>query len=219
MLIKSKKIEIVDGHKPQVPSGFIHADFGMNPQSAERVREDGSTADFQEEDKRAEAQISEAYDRGFSEGLKIGADTEREKLSSAVAAFSGALLELARLKKELLSGAESQILDLSVAIAGKIIQQELTVNREVFAGVLRSAIRNILDKEGIKIRLNPKDYEYMVQASPDILSGFEGVKDPVFEADAGINQGGVIIETLFGEVDARLEKQMGEIINALQSKR
>ena len=85
-------------------------------------------------------------------------------------------------------------------------------------GVLKEALRNILDKEGMTIRLNPVDYDYMLEVNPRILNSFEGVKDPVFERDDSIEQGRVVVETLFGQVDARLDSQMREIQSAMVRK-
>ena len=45
----------------------------------------------------------------------------------------------------------------------------------------------------------------------EIFKEVNGVKNIAFEEDPGIQPGGVVVETLFGEVDARLEQQFQEI--------
>ncbi len=52
----------------------------------------------------------------------------------------------------------------------------------------------------------------------DFLKEMNGMKNVVFEEDAGVNQGGAVLETLSGEVDARLEHQLQEIKMALNAK-
>jgi flagellar biosynthesis/type III secretory pathway protein FliH len=37
----------------------------------------------------------------------------------------------------------------------------------------------------------------------------------VFEEDSSVKRGGAVVETMFGEVDARLENQLKEIKTAL----
>jgi flagellar biosynthesis/type III secretory pathway protein FliH len=41
------------------------------------------------------------------------------------------------------------------------------------------------------------------------------VKNIAFEEDPSVDRGGALIETLFGEVDARLEQQFHEIKTAM----
>jgi len=207
MLIKSDLIEIIDPNRQ---------DFGTGNKIAGRPdphRDDRNKAELEKQN-----ELKESYEKGFAEGVKAGIESEKGRSASAAAAFSTALRELAMLRKKTLERAEPEILDLAVAIAEKIIHREVSAGREVFAGVLKSAVRDILDREGIRIKLNPKDYRYVMEVNPHILDGFEGIKNPAFEADPGVREGGVIIETRFGEVDARIEKQLEEIRTAMHNK-
>ncbi|MBE9547282.1 MAG: hypothetical protein IMF10_07295, partial [Proteobacteria bacterium] len=74
------------------------------------------------------------------------------------------------------------------------------------------------DREEMKIRLNPTNYNYMMEVDPGILRSFGDIRNVAFEEDEGIEPGGAIIETLFGEVDARLDKQLDEIRDGLKAK-
>ena len=63
----------------------------------------------------------------------------------------------------------------------------------------------------MKIRLNPDDLRFITEMKPDFLQGISGLKNTIFQEDASIKRGGVILETISGEVDARLEQQLTEI--------
>jgi flagellar biosynthesis/type III secretory pathway protein FliH len=39
----------------------------------------------------------------------------------------------------------------------------------------------------------------------------DGLRNVVFEQDESLRRGGVFIETRFGDVDARLDRQLGEL--------
>ena len=58
----------------------------------------------------------------------------------------------------------------------------------------------------------------MLEVSPDFLVSFEGVRNPTFERDETLLRGDVIVETMFGEVDARLNQQLEEIASAFVRK-
>ena len=93
----------------------------------------------------------------------------------------------------------------------------MTTNREVIRGVLKEAIKNISDRENMKIRVHPQDFHFMLEIKSDFLQGFDGIKNIVFEEDESIMRGGAIIETLCGEVDARLDQQYNEINTLMTS--
>lgn len=221
MLIKSRKIEYVENPNGNL-TGFVESDFTTGKNGSREKSTRAGAASLKEKKEKDEQMIrvaaQEGFDRGLSEGVSRGREVERKKSLSALAAFEKALNDLARIRRETLSQLEPQILDLALAIAEKVIHSEIRTNREVFLGVLKEALRNILDKEGMTIRLNPVDYDYMLEVNPRILNSFEGVKDPVFQRDDSIEQGGVVVETLFGQVDARLDSQMREIQSAMVRK-
>ena len=69
----------------------------------------------------------------------------------------------------------------------------------------------------MKIRVHPQDFQYMMEIKSDFLQNFDGIKNIVFEKDESIQLGGATIETLFGEVDARLDQQFNEIKTLMTS--
>jgi flagellar assembly protein FliH len=221
MLIKSKTIAFVKD-KSSKSSGFTPADYEINENKknpSERKQKGApDKTNPKEEEKNIRAESQAAYAAGYSEGMARGAEMEKRKLASPVSALEKILSDLTSLKKSIMAKIEPEILNLSILIAEKIIQQEIQSGREVYLSVMKEAIRTIVDREGMKIRMNPVDHDHMIEVNPGILNSFEGVKNPVFEKDDSLSQGDVVIETLFGEVDARLERQMEEIKSALSGK-
>ena len=87
----------------------------------------------------------------------------------------------------------------------------MATSKEVILGVLKGVLKNISETEGMKIRLNPQDFRYIMEVRKDFLQSIDGVRNVVFEEDVSIKRGGAVVETMFGEVDARLESQIKEI--------
>lgn len=211
MLIKSKKIEYVKNPTRKPGEKAPKQQNPLVPPAA-TIRQ----VDSEEEVRRQiKAAAAEAYARGVAEGMIQGSDAEKKKLSSAVTAFEKALCEIVRLREKIYEDLEPEVLNLAIGIAEKVIHREVQTNHEIFLSVLKESVRNILDREGMKVRLNPKDYDYMLEVNPGMLQGFEGIKDPSFEKDNSLARGDVVVETLFGEVDARIESQLDELKAAL----
>jgi flagellar assembly protein FliH len=154
----------------------------------------------------------DTYARGFSEGLKKGMDQEKMELSLAVESVAKLIKELKTLKKELLESSDKQIIDLAFLIAGKVIHKEVNTGREVILSVLRDAMKNMQEREVVRIRLNSGDYSHIKEVKPDFLDGFS---DIVIEKDDGIGLGGAMLEAYSGAVDARLDTQLNKIMESL----
>ena len=153
----------------------------------------------------------EAYARGYADGQK----SQHKDVASALEALTAATKSMPSIKKSFLDKGEEQMVKLAVAIAEKVIQQEVSTRKDIIFAVLKGALKNIAETEGMKIRLNTQDFRYMMEVKKDFLQSFDGIRNVVFEEDSSIKRGGAVVETLFGEVDARLESQIKEIKSAM----
>jgi flagellar assembly protein FliH len=211
-LIKSKNIEFgVEALKSADtgPPQFIRSDFPREQDPPSVLQKGKARLDDvrAETEKKLKAAQSDAYEKGFADGRAM----EQRELSEAVKAAVSLILELEHIRREMLERMEVRILDLAFSIAAKIIHREVRTNPDVVAGVLKAAIRHLTDRDGIRIHVNPKDYEYLLNLNAEALKEIEGLRSAVFVRDEGIKRGGTLIETAFGEVDARLEEQLSEI--------
>jgi flagellar assembly protein FliH len=156
----------------------------------------------------------ESYDRGF----QAGAEHQRRELAPVAESLTRLIREVGGLKQRIFTSTEKETIRLVLAVAEKVIHREASLHADVIQHVLRDAIRNIIDREGMKIRLNPRDFLHIMEVKQDFLRSMDGLKNVIFEEDSGIPFGGAVIETSFGEVDARLEQQIGEIRIAMEAK-
>jgi flagellar assembly protein FliH len=156
--------------------------------------------------------ISEdCYKKGFSDGTEF----QKKEALPALTAVATMTKMIPLIKKEIIKKTEEQIIMLAIAIAEKIINQEVATSKEIILSVLKGALKNIAETDGMKIRLNPQDFHYMMEVKKDFLQSFDGLHNVVLEEDTSIKRGGAIVETMFGEVDARLESQIKEIHAAM----
>jgi flagellar assembly protein FliH len=157
----------------------------------------------------------ESYERGLSEGIRKGRELEKNETLQTLQAMSAIVKEMSALKKITLENMEEEIVQLSLAVAEKVIHLEATTNREVIRGVLKEAIKSIGDRENMKIRVHPQDFHFMMEIKNDFLQSFDGIRNVTFAEDESIQRGGAIIETGCGEADARLDQQYSEVKAAM----
>jgi flagellar assembly protein FliH len=198
-VIKSEEVKIL-----RAPGDYDLSAAGCEPQRAEE--------DFA----RKMSFVGQAnYQKGLSEGIQQGRELEKNETVQTLQAMSVIVKEMSLLKKRTLENLEAEIVQLSLAIAEKVIHLEATTNREVIRAVLKEAIKNITDRENMKIRVHPQDFHFMIEIKNDFLQSFDGIRNMTFVEDESIQRGGAIIETLCGEVDARLDQQYDEIKAAM----
>jgi flagellar assembly protein FliH len=219
-VIKSKNVEIVksvEGILPEFKRFYSTVKGDAGTGSGEKGKADNNSNEVIIAQKIKTAK-GEAYTKGYAEGIREGTESEKRKLLHSTEVLANSMKELDRLKRDILEGNEEKILNLVFSVSEKIISQEISINRDVVYSVLKSAIKQILDKEGIKVRLNPEDYRYIMEINPGIMNGFEDIRDMTIVEDGSISRGGVIIETSSGEVDARLDQQLHEVRKAVSGK-
>lgn len=153
----------------------------------------------------------DAYQKGHADGLKA----QSRDIAAKLEVLSAVAKTIPQIKKDILEKGEQQMVQLAFAIAEKILLQEVATRKDVMTGVLQGALKNINDTEGIKVHLHPQDFRYMMEVKKDFLQSFDGIRNLVFEEDSSVQRGGVVVETMFGEVDARLETQLKEIKAAM----
>ncbi|MDD3294301.1 MAG: FliH/SctL family protein [Geobacteraceae bacterium] len=155
--------------------------------------------------------VQEGYDKGFAEGKR---QAERG-LSSVFRALRDAVDALTGLRERILLEAEDDLLLLSVMIARKVINQEITTDRMILARVIAAAVNSASEKEEIVIRLNPEDHRLVSAHKSLYLSGFNVDRLLDIKSDDSVTPGGCIVDTAMGEIDARVDAQLDEIFKKL----
>jgi flagellar assembly protein FliH len=207
-IIKAKNVKLMDtpaGTQVQYLSGNGELrESGVSPKGSELFSHAGEPGRFSEGIANVK---KEAYGKGFSDGI----ESRKKEIVQILNAMVEVTRETAELKKKLYTEAEEQMLHLVFSIAEKVIHTEVSTNRKIVLEVLREAAKSVVDRDSIKIHLNPDDLRFIMEIKPDLFQEIHWLKNAAFEEDASIKPGGVLLETLSGEVDARLEMQLKEI--------
>ena len=108
---------------------------------------------------------------------------------------------------------ERKIAVLSIAVAEKIICQEVKIDEKIIIGVIKKALNKIDKSTDIKIKISPNDYSILKKYKEEMstLNKFEYILEP------SISKGGFIIETRNGIIDATIEEQIDTITKAFDS--
>ena len=162
---------------------------------------------LESEKKEAEAYqrgVQEGHQNGFSQGREAGITEGLKEIETSLCTLRQATQEIKKLRKELYLKAEKETVKLSLAIARKILVREPATNPEIIEGIVKKTFETIAINAPVRIRFHPSELVYMRERRH--LIPIEG--DVTFIEDPSISCGGCVVESLSGDVDARIESQI-----------
>jgi len=159
----------------------------------------------------AEAIRASAYQEGREASLSE-LEAEKAALAERLAAIEA---DVERRVEEFWAAIEPELLRLAVDIAGKIVYREISENDGFVLSTIKAALQQLRDRHELKIRVNPADYELAREHKDEIASSCDGVRSIEIIEDRRVGQGGSLIESSNGHLDARLDTQLGEVERAL----
>lgn len=156
-----------------------------------------------------------AYQRGFCEGEKtglargekIGFRKGRQAVDPLFEALTTLLASLENIRLQTYETVETEIVALSLAIARKIVGQELAIRPDLVLNAVRNALGQLEGAGQIRIKLNPEDLKLLEEVKADLTAGIQTTGRVTLTGDDAVACGGCMIETDAGEIDARLETQ------------
>ncbi len=187
---------------------------------AEKIRvqaHQSSKKNLEQSRKKAKQIEKDAYRTGYDEGLAAGMAKGEKEFEEKKAALASIAEEFLKLKEGFYQQHQDIVIDLALKIAEKVIHHEVSANKQTILSVLQSAIRLAVEREKLHIRINPEDMDVCLQSRNELLKTIDGVKQIVFEGDETVGRGGALIEYAFGEIDARLDRQLAEVEENLKS--
>ena len=166
----------------------------------------------------AAAEIEErAYQKGFQEGHKAGIESQQAQIASAGQGLEQAIAHIQNLRQEIYDTIEQEVVELSLAIARKVVCREIKTNKDIVLCVAKEALSRVEVPGKIKIRLNPADLQFIKENQKQISTLLQHVDNVTFEAEESISSGGCLIETNLGEIDARIENQLQVVEEMFQT--
>ena len=157
----------------------------------------------------AESIREAAAKEGYQEGLS--------KAQSDIQELGNSLLCFANAKQEVFDRIAPEILSISMEIAKKIIKSEISQNPALLLESVHSILNTLSkDETKIMIKANPNQVDMLKVEVPQTAMGLGLEAKIVVIADASIVEGGCIITTTNGVVDATIDTQIAIISEALK---
>jgi flagellar assembly protein FliH len=145
----------------------------------------------------------DGHEAGFAEGkAEVNRLIERMQL----------MLERAQDKRsEIIAEAEQEIIDLVLLIARKVVKVISENQRDIIISNVAEALRKVKGRGDVIIKVNMSDLKLSTEYKQEFIRLIESAKSVQIVEDSSVDCGGCIIETDFGEIDARIASQLAEL--------
>ncbi|WP_438446943.1 FliH/SctL family protein [Gorillibacterium sp. sgz5001074] len=158
----------------------------------------------------------DGFEAGFQEGVQHAQEQVAQDYAGMIAEAKTVLEQAYEMKNQIIKESEPFLVDLSIAIAEKIIQHELSSNPDWIIGITRSVLSRKREKGVISLCVAPEQFAYIRDARDELLLAVDSQAELQILPDSTVGSNGCVVRTDFGSVDARVDTQLKEIKLALQ---
>ena len=156
-----------------------------------------------------------AHDNAINEARRQVEDEITAKVTGEVSqlrqALSSTIEQISALTQQIAEQAETELLELALDIAKKVVGREVSIDREVALTLVKISLAKLHNRTFAKIHLNPIDFAF-IEAHRERLN-FQGSLEII--EDRSVSPGGCVVQTETGAIDARIESQFDEIAHGL----
>ncbi len=176
----------------------------------EQARQEAARVEQEARD-RVAALEKETSNKGFEEGRQAGFQTGEAEVKRLVERLHVVLTSAIEKRNQIIEETESQLINLVLQISQKVIKVLSENQKNVVINNVIQSLRKLKSRGDVVIRVNLADLELTTQHTQDFLKSVENVKSITVLEDSTVDKGGCVIETDFGEIDARISSQLQEI--------
>jgi flagellar assembly protein FliH len=154
---------------------------------------------------------SQGFEQGHSEGYEKGA-AEVNRLIERMHKILEAVMQR---REEILKDTESQIVELVILMARKVIKILSENQKNVVMANVVAALKKVRTRGAVTLRVNLEDVKLTTANISEFIKHIENVEGITVLEDSSVEKGGCIVETDFGAIDARISSQLTELENKI----
>lgn len=155
--------------------------------------------------------IAQALPQAKAQALKDQTAT----LTNAIAGLANAAAELEAHQQAIESIAKTELLQLSVAIARRVVKVVSDRDLAVLEANVADAVRLVVDKSAVRIAVAPSQLNAIRDLLPQLQLTWPTLKRVDLTEDAAIQPGGCRVFSSAGEVDAQVDRMLDRIVSEL----
>ncbi len=169
---------------------------------------------------KAASEIEELKNQAIDEAKKEGYD---EGLSQAKQEYEQLIVEAHEIKeqagveyKKVLDSLETDAVNTILEISKKVISQELECKQNILL-LVKDAFERCSKDQKVVLKLSEQDYDYVIENRDELVLMLERSEEIEIKKDMSLKEGGCVIDTSFGSIDASASAKFDKIEDDFKS--
>ncbi len=152
-----------------------------------------------------------AEDEGYGKGREAGYAEGQAEVERLIAQLHSIIDKTIEKRNDIIDESETQVINLVIMVAKKVVKVISENQKNVVVNNVIQALRKLKSRGEVLIKVNLADVELTSEHIKDFMRMVENIRSVTVVEDSTVDKGGCIIETDFGEIDARISSQLHEI--------
>ncbi|BAC13513.1 flagellar assembly protein FliH [Oceanobacillus iheyensis] len=173
---------------------------------------DAAQVKWQEEKQKLIEETKQiGYQDGYKQGVQEGYDSYKEKITEMNNIVDATIKDY---HSELDKSTET-ILGLSVLVAERILENQLTEHPDQFLNIVKAAVHDIKGQPKVSIILHPTNYELVSTHQTELKRMLGKDSKLAIYVNEDLKETDCLIEHPFGQIEANIDSQLTKIREAL----
>ena len=153
--------------------------------------------------------------KGVQKVARTRSTRANQELRKAVVALNTAAAEAIGAKEQMKSDAVSELVELAVAIAERVIKRQVMIDPQVLVANLREALALTGRQKQLRVAIHPSQCQVLAAAIPQLQMEWPAIGGAQIIEDESLTPGGCRVLTDHGQIDADLNAQLDRVIAGL----
>jgi len=151
----------------------------------------------------------QAFEQGYREGERIGKQMGERMIDTTVKKYERSIAELVTAYRVVIDSLETRTVELSLEIARKVIQREVSLDPDLVVALATVALRRVQSHQSVTLRVGRQDYPRIREAVGDLNSMVSVVEEATLE------RGDFMVDTAQTHLDGRILSQVQTLGRAM----
>lgn len=163
----------------------------------------------------AEKQRQAGYEAGKQAGLVAGEKAGKAKFQQEVNSLQQARERLVQRDSALISEAETEIVEMALLVAGRVIGQHLRTDDLAVQSSLKQVLAKALGARSALLLVSPDDFEHLWAKRQEWSASIPGLREFSLDPSPTLEKGDLILQSNIGTIDARVETILSQVADQL----
>lgn len=163
-----------------------------------------------------EKAYKEAYQLGLEEGRKEAFVKTKNEIDTQIEKLGQLILQIENMKTQLFKFNESHLMKLILHLSERLAYAQIKIDPSPIVEVMREAIQKSQLDEEVSVDIAPSQFAFLEELKKQTNREFEFLKKVKLQPSEGVTEGGCVIHTNYGQIDARIEERVNTLWSAIE---